>query len=127
MKNKQTIRIQNLDKNEKAQNIFNIKSKFKKLSDEDKTWVLNEMIYWSRQQLNNIQPEQEQIDMNEFLIENLKEQIKFLNQIILIKDQLIETVEQKNNNYKNHIVELEKIIESYKLLVDNSIYQLRNQ
>jgi hypothetical protein len=65
--------------------------------------------------------------MNEFLIENLKEQIKFLNQIILIKDQLIETVEQKNNNYKNHIVELEKIIESYKILVDNSIYQLRNQ
>ena len=127
MKNKHTVSIQVTDKNDKPQNIVNVKSKFNKLSDEDKTWVLREMIYWSRQQLNNLHPEQEQIDMNEFIIKNLKEQIETLNQIILTKDQIIETIEEKNSVYKNHIVELEKIIESYKILVDNSIYQLRNQ
>jgi hypothetical protein len=59
MKNKHTFSIQIIDKKGKPQNIVNVKSKFKKLSDEDKTWVLNEMVYWSRQQLNNLHPEQE--------------------------------------------------------------------
>ena len=59
MKNKYTLSIQIVDKNNKPQNIVNVKSKFNKLSDVDKTWVLNELIYWGRQQLNNIQPEQE--------------------------------------------------------------------
>jgi hypothetical protein len=59
MKNKHTLSIQIVDKNNKPQNIVSVKSKFNKLSDVDKTWVLNELIYWGRQQLNNIQPEQE--------------------------------------------------------------------
>jgi|LakMenE01Jun11ns_1017448.scaffolds.fasta_scaffold6809368_1 hypothetical protein len=59
MKNKYTLSIQIVDKNNKPQNIVSVKSKFNKLSDVDKTWVLNELIYWGRQQLNNIQPEQE--------------------------------------------------------------------
>ena len=127
MKNKHTVSIQVTDKNDKPQNIVNVKSKFNKLSDEDKTWVLREMIYWSRQQLNNLHPEQEQIDMNEFIIKNLKEQIETLNQIILTKDQIIENVEQQNDAYENYIRELERIIESYKLLLNNSINQLNNQ
>jgi SMC interacting uncharacterized protein involved in chromosome segregation len=65
--------------------------------------------------------------MNELIIENLEEQIETLNQIILTKDQIIENVEEKNNAYENYIRELEKIIGSYKLLVNDSIYQLRNQ
>jgi SMC interacting uncharacterized protein involved in chromosome segregation len=64
--------------------------------------------------------------MNEELIEVLKEQIETLNQIILIKDQIIENVEEKNNAYENYIRELERIIESYKLLLNNSINQLNN-
>ena len=64
--------------------------------------------------------------MNELIIENLKEQIETLNQIILVKDEIIETAEQKNDAYKTHIVELERIIESYKLLLNNSINQLNN-
>ena len=65
--------------------------------------------------------------MNEFIIKNLKEQIETLNQIILTKDQIIETVEEKNSAYENYNRELERIIESYKLLLNNSINQLRNQ
>jgi len=64
--------------------------------------------------------------MNEELIEVLKEQIETLNQIILIKDQIIENVEEKNNAYENYIRELKRIIESYKLLLNNSINQLNN-
>jgi hypothetical protein len=59
MKNKHIFSIQVIDKKGKPQNIANVKSKFKKLSDEDKEWVLNEIVYWSRQQLNNLHPEQE--------------------------------------------------------------------
>jgi len=36
-----------------------VKSRYDKLDDENKTIILNEMMYWTRQQLNNIQPEQE--------------------------------------------------------------------
>ena len=64
--------------------------------------------------------------MNEFIIKNLKEQIETLNQIILTKDQIIENVEQQNDAYENYIRELERIIESYKLLLNNSINQLNN-
>jgi SMC interacting uncharacterized protein involved in chromosome segregation len=64
--------------------------------------------------------------MNEELIEVLKEQIETLNQIILTKDQIIENVEEKNNAYENYIRELKRIIESYKLLLNNSINQLNN-
>jgi hypothetical protein len=59
MENKDIFSVQVINKKGKPQNIVNVKSKFEKLSDEDKTWVLNEMIYWSRQQLNNLHPEQE--------------------------------------------------------------------
>jgi SMC interacting uncharacterized protein involved in chromosome segregation len=65
--------------------------------------------------------------MNEELIEVLKEQIEILNQIILTKDQIIENVEEKNSAYENYNRELERIIESYKLLLNNSINQLNNQ
>jgi SMC interacting uncharacterized protein involved in chromosome segregation len=64
--------------------------------------------------------------MSELIIENLKEQIETLNQIILTKDQIIENVEQQNDAYENYIRELERIIESYKLLLNNSINQLNN-
>jgi hypothetical protein len=64
--------------------------------------------------------------MNELIIENLEEQIKTLNQIILTKDQIIANVEQQNDAYENYIRELEKIIGSYKLLLNNSINQLNN-
>jgi SMC interacting uncharacterized protein involved in chromosome segregation len=64
--------------------------------------------------------------MNEELIEVLKEQIEILNQIILTKDQIIENVEEKNSAYENYNRELERIIESYKLLLNNSINQLNN-
>jgi hypothetical protein len=59
MKKSHIFSVQVIDKNDKPQNIVNVKSKFNKLNDEDKTWVLNEMVYWSRQQLNNLHPEQE--------------------------------------------------------------------
>jgi hypothetical protein len=65
--------------------------------------------------------------MNELIIENLEEQIEILNQIILTKDQIIANAEQQNDAYKTYIQELERIIGSYKLLVNDSIYQLRNQ
>jgi SMC interacting uncharacterized protein involved in chromosome segregation len=65
--------------------------------------------------------------MNEELVEILKEQIETLNQIILTKDQIIANVEQQNDAYENYIRELERIIGSYKLLVNDSIYQLRNK
>jgi hypothetical protein len=39
--------------------IVSVKSKYDKLGDDNKTIILNEMMYWVRQQLNNIQPEQE--------------------------------------------------------------------
>jgi len=65
--------------------------------------------------------------MNEELVEILKEQIETLNQIILTKDQIIANVEQQNDAYENYIRELERIIESYKLLLNNSINQLNNQ
>ena len=65
--------------------------------------------------------------MNELIIENLEEQIETLNQIILTKDQIIANAEQQNDAYKTYIVGLEKIIGDYKLLVNDSIYQLRNQ
>jgi SMC interacting uncharacterized protein involved in chromosome segregation len=64
--------------------------------------------------------------MNEELVEILKEQIETLNQIILTKDQIIANVEQQNDAYENYIRELERIIESYKLLLNNSINQLNN-
>ena len=59
MKDKYIFILQIIDKKGKSQNIINIKSKFNKLNDEDKELVLNEMMYWVRQQLNDIQPEQE--------------------------------------------------------------------
>jgi hypothetical protein len=65
--------------------------------------------------------------MNEILIENLKEQIEILNQIILTKDEIIANAEQQNDNYKTHIVELEKIIISYKTLANDSVNLLKNQ
>jgi SMC interacting uncharacterized protein involved in chromosome segregation len=61
--------------------------------------------------------------MNEELIEVLKEQIETLNQIILTKDQIIENVEEKNNAYENYIRELERIIESYKLIITKQFYK----
>jgi hypothetical protein len=64
--------------------------------------------------------------MNEELVENLEEQIETLNQIILTKDQIIANAEQQNDAYKTYIRELERIIESYKLLLNNSINQLNN-
>jgi hypothetical protein len=64
--------------------------------------------------------------MNELIIENLEEQIETLNQIILTKDQIIANVEQQNDAYKTYIRELERIIGSYKLLVNDSINQLNN-
>jgi hypothetical protein len=64
--------------------------------------------------------------MNELIIENLEEQIETLNQIILTKDQIIANAEQQNDAYKTYIRELERIIGSYKLLVNDSIYQLNN-
>jgi hypothetical protein len=42
-----------------ANKIVSVKSRYDKLDDEDKTIILNEMMYWVRQQLNDIQPEQE--------------------------------------------------------------------
>jgi len=39
--------------------IVSVKSKYDKLGNENKTIILNEMMYWVRQQLNDIQPEQE--------------------------------------------------------------------
>jgi hypothetical protein len=59
MKKSHIFSVQVIDNKGKPQIIANVKSKFNKLSDEDKTWVLNEMVYWSRQQLNNLHPEQE--------------------------------------------------------------------
>ena len=64
--------------------------------------------------------------MNELIIENLEEQIETLNQIILTKDQIIANAEQQNDAYKTYIRELERIIGSYKLLLNNSINQLNN-
>ena len=64
--------------------------------------------------------------MNELIIENLEEQIEILNQIILTKDEIIANAEQQNDAYENYIRELERIIESYKLLLNNSINQLNN-
>ena len=57
----------NKDKNNKykfsisvgTNKIVSVKSKYNKLDNENKTIILNEMMYWVRQQLNDIQPEQE--------------------------------------------------------------------
>jgi hypothetical protein len=59
MKKSHIFNVQVIDKKGKPQNIANVKSKFNKLSDKDKEWVLNEIVYWGKQQLNNLQPEQE--------------------------------------------------------------------
>jgi len=42
-----------------ANKIVSVKSRYDKLDDENKTIILNEMMYWTRQQLNNILPDQE--------------------------------------------------------------------
>jgi hypothetical protein len=62
----------------------------------------------------------------EQIIEKIKEEIEILNQIILIKDEIIENIQEQNYFYKNHIQELTKIIGDYKLLIDDSIYKLKN-
>ena len=39
--------------------IVSVKAKYDKLDEENKIIILNEMMWWVRQQLNDIQPEQE--------------------------------------------------------------------
>jgi len=39
--------------------IVSIKARYDKLDEENKIIILNEMMWWVRQQLNDIQPEQE--------------------------------------------------------------------
>jgi hypothetical protein len=39
--------------------IVSVKAKYDKLDKENKIIILNEMMWWVRQQLNDIQPEQE--------------------------------------------------------------------
>ena len=40
-------------------NIFKIKSKYYKLNNEEKEALLKGLLFWARQEMNNLHPEQE--------------------------------------------------------------------
>jgi hypothetical protein len=58
MKNKTVLNI-SIEKKDKYKNIFKVKSKYYKLNNEEKEILLKELIFWARQEMNNLHPEQE--------------------------------------------------------------------
>jgi hypothetical protein len=56
--NKTTLNISIEDKG-KYKNIFKVKSKYYKLNNEEKEALLKELMFWTRQEINNLHPEQE--------------------------------------------------------------------
>jgi len=58
MRHKTVLNISIEDKGN-YKNIFKIKSKYYKLNNEEKEILLKELIFWARQEMNNLHPEQE--------------------------------------------------------------------
>jgi hypothetical protein len=58
MKNKTVLNI-SIEEKDKYKNIFKVKSKYYKLNNEEKETLLKELIFWARQEINNLHPEQE--------------------------------------------------------------------
>jgi hypothetical protein len=58
MKDRAVLDI-SIEEKGKYKNIFKVKSKYYKLSNEDKEILLKELIFWARQEVNNLHPEQE--------------------------------------------------------------------
>jgi hypothetical protein len=56
--NKTALNISIEDKG-KYKNIFKVKSKYYKLNNEEKEALLKELMFWTRQEINNLHPEQE--------------------------------------------------------------------
>ena len=44
---------------DKYKNIFKVKSKYYKLNNEEKETLLKGLLFWARQEINNLHPEQE--------------------------------------------------------------------
>ena len=60
MKNdKTTILDISIEDKGKRKNIFKVKSKYHKLNNEEKELLLKELIFWARQEINNLHPEQD--------------------------------------------------------------------
>jgi hypothetical protein len=55
--------------------------------------------------------------MDEELIENFQAQIEIQRELLSLKDELIETLKEKSTNLKNHIAELDNIIDSYREII----------
>jgi hypothetical protein len=56
--NKTALNISIEDKG-KYKNIFKVKSKYYKLNNEEKEALLKELMFWTRQEINKLHPEQE--------------------------------------------------------------------
>lgn len=57
-KNKTMLQISIEDKN-RHKKIFEVKSKYYKLNNDEKEILLKEIIFWARQEINNLHPEQD--------------------------------------------------------------------
>jgi uncharacterized coiled-coil DUF342 family protein len=55
--------------------------------------------------------------MNEELIESFEAQIKMQRELLSLKDELIETLKDDSANLRNHIAELDNIIDSYREII----------
>jgi hypothetical protein len=58
MKYKTVLNISIEDKGN-YKNIFKVKSKYYKLNNDEKETLLKELMFWARQEINNLHPEQE--------------------------------------------------------------------
>jgi hypothetical protein len=58
MRHKTVLNISIEDKGN-YKNIFKIKSKYYKLNNEEKEALLKGLLFWARQEINNLHPEQE--------------------------------------------------------------------
>ena len=55
--------------------------------------------------------------MKEELIQNLEVQIKIQDELLSLKDELINTLKEDSTNLRNHIAELGNIIDSYHAVI----------
>jgi uncharacterized coiled-coil DUF342 family protein len=55
--------------------------------------------------------------MDEELIESFEAQIEIQRELLSLKDELIETLKENSANLRNHIAELDNIIDSYREII----------